>query len=416
MSRQLRVHAPFNSWICAQIGAREHYAIPRVLHRSGRLEMLFTDFWINGWRALLARTLGARRLAGRFHGDLTEAEVVGLHATSLRSAIETRSVSNPYIRFLRAGSRFGKAVRARLRRRTGQNWSRTIFFGYDTGFLEAAAWVKDQGGKSIVCQMDPARTEVELVQAEQKRWAGWAKAETPVPEDYFAWRKTEWALADLVLVNSDWSREALLQQGVPEAKLRVLPLAYETTPSPAPGVPSPGNRQLRVLFLGQANLRKGIPYLLEAAKGLSGVQIDIVGPVGIAPEKVVTAPANVRFHGSVSRDRTAAFYREADVFVLPTLSDGFALTQLEAMAHGLPVVATPHCGRVVTDGLDGFVIPAGDSAGLRQALECLRDDPERVEAMGMAALEKVQSFSMDNLEQGLLALERDLLGKRSSAR
>ena len=415
MTRRLRVHAPFNSWICAQIGAREHYAVPRVLHRSGRLEMLLTDFWIDGFKARWARWLGARRLAGRFHGDLTEAEVLGLHAPSFWSAIEARRVSNPYVSFLRTGSRFGKSVRSRLRKRTDQNWSRTIFFGYDTGFLEAAAWVKDQGGKTIVCQMDPARTEVELVKAEQKRWTGWADADAPVPEDYFAWRKTEWALADLVVVNSDWSREALLQQGVPEAKLRVLPLAYETPHSALPRKSATGENKLRVLFLGQANLRKGLPYLLEAARGLTGVEIDIVGPIGINPEKVVTAPANVRFHGPVSRDRTPAFYAASDVFVLPTISDGFALTQLEAMAHGLPVVTTPRCGRVVTDGMDGFIVPAGDSLGLRNALERMRDDPERVQAMGAAALEKIKSFSLDRLEQGLLALERELLGGQPSA-
>lgn len=410
MSQRLRVHAPFNSWICAQIGAREHYAIPRVLHRSGRLEVLFTDLWVHGFSNFLARILGARRLAGRFHADLTEAEVTGLHMTTLQSALEARRISDTYVGFLRTGSRFGRAVRSRLRRRTGQNWSRTIFFGYDTGFLEAAAWVKDQGGKTIVCQMDPARTEVELVQAEQKRWPGWSNADGPVPEDYFAWRKTEWALADLVVVNSEWSLEALLRQGVPESKLRVLPLAYETAPFPAPGKSTSFDGRLHVLFLGQANLRKGIPYLLEAAKGLSGVEIDIVGPIGIAPEKVLSAPANVRFHGAVSRDRTPAFYAEADVFVLPTISDGFALTQLEAMAHGLPLVVTPRCGRVVTDGVDGLIVAAGDAAGLRSALESLRDDPKRVEMMGAAARRKVQAFSLDHLEKGLLNLERELLG------
>ena len=57
------------------------------------------------------------------------------------------------------------------------------------------------------------------------------------------------------------------------------------------------------------------------------------------------------------------------MFVLPTLSDGFAITQLEAMAHGLPVVATPNCGRVVTDGEDGLIVPPADADALASAID-----------------------------------------------
>jgi len=80
------------------------------------------------------------------------------------------------------------------------------------------------------------------------------------------------------------------------------------------------------------------------------IHFDIVGPIGIARDIVDSAPSNITFCGSVSRDLAADYYRKADVFVLPTLSDGFAITQLEAMAYGLPVITTPHCGKVVTEG------------------------------------------------------------------
>jgi len=69
--------------------------------------------------------------------------------------------------------------------------------------------------------------------------------------------------------------------------------------------------------------------------------------LGITPQAVATAPANVEFRGRVTRDRATREYLVADAFVLPTLSDGFAITQLEAMAHGLPVIVTPNCGAVV---------------------------------------------------------------------
>jgi len=88
------------------------------------------------------------------------------------------------------------------------------------------------------------------------------------------------------------------------------------------------------------------------------IHFDVVGPIGISEEALACVPSNMTFHGPVSRDRTEAYYRSADLFVLPTLSDGFALTQLEAMTHGLPVIATPNCAEVVSDGVDGLIVPA----------------------------------------------------------
>jgi glycosyltransferase involved in cell wall biosynthesis len=82
------------------------------------------------------------------------------------------------------------------------------------------------------------------------------------------------------------------------------------------------------------------------------------------------------------------------VFVLPTLSDGFAITQLEAMAHGLPVVTTPNCGRVVTDGVDGFIVPARDSRALADALVRLDSDRSLLREMSRNALQTVKRYDL----------------------
>jgi glycosyltransferase involved in cell wall biosynthesis len=66
---------------------------------------------------------------------------------------------------------------------------------------------------------------------------------------------------------------------------------------------------------------------------------------------------HVRWIGSVPREDAARFYRDADVFLFPTFSDGFGLTQLEAQAWKLPVIATKFCGDVVEDGKNGYLLP-----------------------------------------------------------
>ncbi|HEY0256807.1 MAG TPA: glycosyltransferase, partial [Candidatus Methylacidiphilales bacterium] len=354
-------------WLCSQIGAREHYAVPRALHQLGRLGRLYTDFWADA----LVRKIKISRLrslASRFHSDLAGAPVKSwnfrslLWEAGLRRRARSGGLHGTYFGFIEVGQKFARAVRDDLRRRSISP-TETLFYAYDTSALESLEWLRERDIPCVLNQMDPNRTEVELVRAEEKRWPGWAVGAIEVPEEYFCRREREWQLADRVVVNSEFCRQGLIQQGVPPEKLVVIPLCYETdTAEPAAEVrPGPSRlRPLKLLFLGQVILRKGIQYLMEAAKLMLNepVHFDIVGPIGISDEALKSAPANLTFHGRATRDQIGKWYRQSDVFVLPTLSDGFAVTQIEAMAHGLPVITTPNCGDVVADGIDGFIVPA----------------------------------------------------------
>jgi glycosyltransferase involved in cell wall biosynthesis len=101
------------------------------------------------------------------------------------------------------------------------------------------------------------------------------------------------------------------------------------------------------------------------------------------------------FHGPVSRDGTAGWYRKADLFILPTLSDGFALTQLEALAHGLPVIATPNCARVVEEGKTGFIIPPRDPQALAEAILRFVRNPGLGWEMAPTCRDAVKTYSID---------------------
>jgi glycosyltransferase involved in cell wall biosynthesis len=208
--------------------------------------------------------------------------------------------------------------------------------------------------------------------------------------------RDEWAAADLVLVNSKWSMNALLQQGVPAAKLFVVPVAYEARPGNPP-VRNTFTQPLTVLWLGSVNLRKGIQYLIEAARHLGGnprIRFVVAGPISIAEAIVASAPKNMEFLGQVTRDRTEQIYRSADLFVLPTISDGFAITQVEAMAQGLPVITTPNCGEVVTSGVDGLIVPPFDGAALAEAIIKLDADRNLLREMSSQAIKKSLQFSL----------------------
>ena len=400
------------SWIVAQIGAREHYAVARALHERDELARLYTEFWARD-NPLAARAPGPlRALANRRHAGVPDEKVTAFNAATLGATATTLAlrklgykssgVAADYREFARIGRDFARRCVRDLGKR-GAITDNSAFFGYNTGCLETLKWLERRGVPTVVGQIDPGRVEAELVRAESEKWPGWELAEGQIPDFYYARLQAEWDAASAVLVNSPWSRDALVEQGVPARKIAVVPLAYEAPALPEEPQTRDDKAPLQVLWLGSVMLRKGIPYLLEAALLLqkTDVRFVVAGPIYISQDKVINAPANVEFIGRVGRDQAAALYRQADVFVLPTLSDGFAITQLEAMAHGLPVITTSHCGEVVTPGADGAIVPVGDSQALAEAILALDRDREKLRAMKRAAREKSRQFSLSRFASGL---------------
>lgn len=399
-------------WTVAQIGAREHYAVARGLHRRDMLNRLYTDLWCDTLRPLAERLPPPfYSLANRHHPDLPSGRVHDFMAWALASELRFRlagphSDHDRFDHHLSKGSAFAQRVRDHLLRAPSDP-SRSVFFGYDTGSLEVLTALRSTDWITVVDQIDPGRVEKEIVLEETDRWPNWATSVPVLHDAYDERRLREWEQADIVVVNSTWSQDALVQQGVPRDKVHVVPLAYDPPSHSAPLMPpSPSSRHpFRVLWLGSVILRKGIPYLIQAARQLvdAPVQIDIVGPLGITEDAVQAAPDNVTFHGRVPRDQTGTFYQNADAFILPTLSDGFAITQLEAMAHGLPVIATRNCGRVVKDKQNGLLIPIRDADAIENAVRHLLSHPTLCMDMGQHALKTAETFT---LERAVSRLEK----------
>ena len=146
-------------------------------------------------------------------------------------------------------------------------------------------------------------------------------------------------------------------------------------------------RPMRVLFLGQVNLRKGIARLLEAAQILRNEPVEfwLVGPVQVTNSSTIVHPERVKWFGPVTREKAAEYYRNADVFVLPTLSDGFAITQLEAQAHGLPLIASKFCGKVVESGRNGIILEQPTATYIAAAIRDCLDKPKRLQKLAAAS-------------------------------
>jgi glycosyltransferase involved in cell wall biosynthesis len=388
-------------WTVSQIGARQHYGVPRGFVYKNQLRKFYTEVWCRWGARLLshARSAKVRAFARRWHPHLPSHCVVSFTPSAMmweRRKPSQGSLEALYEFYSAQGKWFAERVARHLSR---QQMDPEVdhFFGFDSACLETLQMLKTRGIFTVVDQIDPGRTEEEIVYAEAQKWPGWQHLPGRIPESYFRRLGQEWDTADLVLVNSEWSKQAVIRQGVAAEKVCIVPLAYE----PERVYVRPKERHdgpLRVLWLGTVNLRKGIPYLVEAARELVGgnVRFIVAGPLEISDEAVRSAPASVEFLGRVTRDRTGDAYRNADVFVLPTMSDGFAITQIEAMGYGLPVITTPNCGEVVTDGVDGLIVPAGDGKALAAAIARLDADRGLLHEMSVRAIERSGQFRLPN--------------------
>lgn len=372
-----------------QAGHREQYAIPRALAQAGVLDRLVTDLWVppGSWPTRLPLGRATRRLRDRFHPALSGAPV---------RAFPWRTTA------WEAGARFrsGNAVLAHndwwstlVTRELGRCLGPTTHyvFSYCYGARTLFAEARRLELKPVLGQIDPGPVEDRKVAELVQRHSNYRTAFVPGSKDYYAAWREECAMAETIVVNSEWSRRALQEAGIEAGRIVVCPLVYTPPPAAATWRRSfvsefTSSRPLRVLFLGQCNLRKGIAETIAAAQALAGrpVAFTLVGNTDIAELPAHFGRAAIRYVPRVSRAECERFFQEADVFLFPTHSDGFGLTQLEAQAWKLPVIVSRYCGEVVRDGETGWVLPEVSAEAIVAALETILTAPALLVARSAA--------------------------------
>lgn len=393
-----------SSWTVCQIGARENYAVARALHRREALERLITDVWMPAGHPLARASAG---LAERQHSEIPRSLVCAPTGQAvLREGRDRVMGRTGWAQIMGRNAWFQRAAVSQLKRLTGSR-PRTVF-AYSYAAAEILAYAKQRGWQTVLGQIDPGPVEARLVR-DLYLQAGDHSHEF-IPEAYWdTWRR-ETALADTIVVNSPWSRDGLVSEGVPAEKIEILPLAYEPVLSSASWDPPAGytpDRPLRLLFLGQVTLRKGVDLVLEAMRRLPDLplHLDVVGPVQIALPDWVASDPRITLHGGVPRSAVGAFYAKADLFLFPTRSDGFGLTQLEALSAGVPVIASARCGAVVEEGANGHILSELSAEALAEVLAGLVQSPASLTAWRSAA-QLTDRFSLETLGDSLLHLTK----------
>lgn len=408
----------------AMLGARRHYAVPRLLHEAGLLARFYTDSYIGNkpWLEAVLKSIPAslrprsvQRWLGRKDAILPPDKVISFETLGFWYAWAQRRAQT--MGQMEAIYRDG-AVRFSKRVLSAGFGDAELLWGFNGASLELFTAGKARGLRCILEQtILPRRLELDLLREEVERWPDWESGLEVLPDGSIisAWEereKQEWALADRVVAGSEFVRSGLVKCGVPAKKIRVVPYGVDTRHFSSLSTCSSDRRNgvLRVLFVGQVGLRKGIPDLLQALGRFGSGELDvrIAGFITQDAGKLERAGKGVRFLGPVPRSDMRHLYQWADVFVLPSIVEGSATVTYEALAMGLPVITTLNAGSLVQDGVDGFIVPIREPDALAEALRRYQADRILLARHRAATAESCTRVGVDRYRTDLTQLVAEL--------
>jgi len=404
--RDKTVMTPHSRYLCVQTGARRGYAVPRLLHEAGMLAAFYTDFAGPG-RALrfLQHLPGFRSLSARLARREIPAEIVH----------KTTAFPGSFLPAMLGDLLFRRELEFTFRRQiaTSERWARAMKrrgFGQAThlySMLNEAGPLLDEAkrrGVTTVSEVYILLSTEKILTEEQRQFPDWESGTTDLdslraeclPRDLYPRN------VDLCLCPSEAVLEDLVANwGVPRERTALVPygmdprwLALETDPEPG-----------RILFVGTADLRKGIHYLAMASEILrsSGFQGEfrIAGNVS---DTVRNHPVcrHLTFLGRIPRDRIHEEFRRADLLVLPSLAEGSAEVTYEALAAGVPQIVTRAAGSVARDGIEGLVVPERDAESLAAAIERGVGNLALRDSMARESRERAREYTWERYGERLL--------------
>ncbi|HUR41136.1 MAG TPA: glycosyltransferase family 4 protein [Verrucomicrobiae bacterium] len=283
-----------------------------------------------------------------------------------------------------------------------------IIIGFDTSswmLAERAAahgkiFILDQ---SICHPLAQAGAQEEAL----RRFPAWCSTVEPRDPTVLACETKEYNAAARIVVASGYTRRTLAEHGVSESKICVNPYGVDLQRF-APAAQRTPSRRFRFVFVGSIGSRKGVPLLCEAWRALmpKAAELWLVGPVSPAVQSLIPPLPGLRILGKTKHDDLPSILRQCDVLVLPSYSEGFGLVLLEAMASGLPIIATTATAApdIVAHGREGLILAPGDVEQLAACLRRCIEDPQEVSEMATRARARALSFSWDTYGERWAAL------------
>ena len=293
--------------------------------------------------------------------------------------------------------------------RLAANWLKRrddidIVMAFQGSALRTLQAARKIGARAVLVATHPLSHE-RIVAAEYAKFG--QRAPLPLREHLLS----EVRAADCLLTASTATTDGLLESGVSEDRIKELPYGIDVPASTT--IPVRAVRaEVRFLFVGKLSLHKGLHVLRQAWSSivLPNVRLTLVGrPVGDVEAKILREWKDDRVTVVDEVPDINAAYRDADVFVFPSLIEGFGMVTLEAMAAGLPVIVTERSRGVVRHGVDGFVVRPGDAEDLARRMIQLAEEPRLRAELSSRASECAKQYTWDRFGSKLCDWLDDLV-------
>ncbi len=408
-------------------GARDRYQVALALSQAGLLQYLVTDFFWSeeaGLGKLLSRWLPLRVLRvlrQRSAPGLPPAQV----KTCLRAALggflldKARFLPFALRRWMtrKADGVLGRVAGTTAKRGGAQLLSYS-YYGY--------AAFRAAGTPGMMFQMHPhPATMRRLLLAELEAHPDCAASlrqewELNLPEEDFQRLVAEAALPVRSLAASSFTKRSLVEHGAAPESVTVVPYGIDLRKfHPANGSDRSVMSTLKLLFVGRINQRKGIKYLLQALELLPGADLELTvcGRVLDGLDLFKAAGARVRIRPSVSAPQLVEAYQQADLFVLPSIAEGFGQVLLEALACGVPVLATTHTAApdLITEGEQGFVVEPRRPDLLADRIAWALSHRADLLSMRAAARTRAEQFPWSRFQQHVSRSVQECLEQQHAA-
>ena len=385
-----------------------------ALQEAGMLKKYFTSIWYKPHQfpysmiAFFPKSLGQRiqfELKKRYFEPLDPALVAQIPIYELLGQTIKIFSKKKYGKLIYWINRhFDEKVKQLIR-----NIEFDIFIGYESSSLLCFQRAKKRGKVTI---LDLAIVHHQAKQRIFSDFEGRHEGKNNRQEDEInSLKDKELELADYILVGSEFVKQSLLEVNIPEGKIIKIPYGFEEkifTPKQIYQRSNP----FKILYAGSITRRKGVQYLLQAFKelNLKPAELILIGGMGEDGEEILSAYRNFyKYLPFLNQEDLAKYHHASDIFVFPTLLEGFAQTVLEAMACGTPVITTPHAGfnEIVSDHFNGFLVPTMNVGELKEKIRFFYDNRDQIEMMGRNARKVAENYSWKQYRERI----RKFLGK-----
>ncbi len=316
--------------------------------------------------------------------------------------------------------------------------NKNFFWGFQ-GSCHSSLLRANELGISSITELATAHVTAaqKILGEEQRLLPHWADSidNLVFPSFYEKRLKEEPHIAHMIISASDFTTQTLLDDKISKEKIIKLPLGFDLdyiTPKEHLQTQSNTsssslkskienhqstfkNRPIRLLYCGTVTQRKGIFYLLEAIKFFkkAEVELHIIGGIQGSGEAFQKYKNHFVYHPPVSQYEMFSLYKEYDALILPSIFEGFGLVIVEAMAAGLPVIATSHTmgPDVIEEGKNGYLIPIRDINSIKKSIgKMINLSEEEYNKMSVYARESVLKFTWAEYQNRLKnIIEQNLL-------